>query len=47
MCSGPPDEYSHLCEKLKEEYCDTPEDLDEYSAICEFLGFDDDDEVME
>ena len=40
QCSGPPDEHSHLCEKL----CDTPEDLDEYSAIC---GFDDDDDAME
>ena len=37
------DENEELCSKLKEEYCATPEELVTNSAICVYLGFEDDD----
>ena len=36
------DENEELCSKLKEEYCDTPEELVTNSVICVYLGFEDD-----
>jgi len=36
------DENEELCSKLKKEYCDTPDELVTNSAICVYLGFEND-----